>query len=315
MVSHTAYTINIETADALRALNEVIMSNTYKAYILESDLTNIYAFYLKGEDAPTVQSCNVSEGATWAVADGKLKVTGADSKFDEYTLNIAEVTPLEFTAEKITFDGTETWIKSGYGFDDTKKWKFSKTDNDFSRERAGKTHIEMFLPACDTIVLTEANVAARDIKLYANGIQIGSKVSLAQGKDLKVVVEQASAFMLTIESAQTGGDGGVGAIRLAKIAFTVTYNAGAGTCETASEEVVKGNAVTLPAATRDGYTFDGWYDAATEGELIGKAGDEYTPAANITLYAHYTAEEPAGCNWASLSWIACAGGLEAYANQ
>jgi len=51
--------------------------------------------------------------------------------------------------------------------------------------------------------------------------------------------------------------------------------------------------VTLPSATREGYIFNGWYDATTGGNKIGNAGDKYIPEANTTLYAqwrqvHYT---------------------------
>lgn len=51
--------------------------------------------------------------------------------------------------------------------------------------------------------------------------------------------------------------------------------------------------VTLPSATREGYIFNGWYDATTGGNKIGNAGDKYIPEANITLHAqwrqvHYT---------------------------
>ena len=51
--------------------------------------------------------------------------------------------------------------------------------------------------------------------------------------------------------------------------------------------------VTLPTATREGYIFNGWYDAATDGNKIGDAGDKYIPEANTTLHAgwrqvHYT---------------------------
>ncbi|MBQ6163211.1 MAG: InlB B-repeat-containing protein, partial [Clostridia bacterium] len=49
--------------------------------------------------------------------------------------------------------------------------------------------------------------------------------------------------------------------------------------------------VTLPTPTRTGWTFTGWYDAATEGNLIGEAGDAYTPASDKTLYAHWTRDE------------------------
>ena len=74
--------------------------------------------------------------------------------------------------------------------------------------------------------------------------------------------------------------------------FTVTFDAGSnGTCGTASltEESV-GAGVTLPAVTaNDGYMFNGWFTAATEGTKAGNAGALYMPTANVILYAQYSA--------------------------
>ena len=46
--------------------------------------------------------------------------------------------------------------------------------------------------------------------------------------------------------------------------------------------------VTLPTPTRTGYTFNGWYTAATGGTKIGNGGDTYTPTAPITIFAQWT---------------------------
>lgn len=46
--------------------------------------------------------------------------------------------------------------------------------------------------------------------------------------------------------------------------------------------------VALPTPTRIGYTFNGWYTAASGGTKIGNAGASYTPTATITLYAQWT---------------------------
>ena len=46
--------------------------------------------------------------------------------------------------------------------------------------------------------------------------------------------------------------------------------------------------VTLPTPTKTGYRFKGWYDAASEGNLIGAGGASYTPTAGITLHAQWT---------------------------
>lgn len=48
-------------------------------------------------------------------------------------------------------------------------------------------------------------------------------------------------------------------------------------------------AITLPTATRTGYTFNGWYASASGGTKIGNAGESYTPTNNVTLYAQWTA--------------------------
>lgn len=47
--------------------------------------------------------------------------------------------------------------------------------------------------------------------------------------------------------------------------------------------------VTLPSPSRNGYTFDGWYSAASGGNKVGSAGDSVTPESNKTYYAHWSA--------------------------
>ncbi len=78
--------------------------------------------------------------------------------------------------------------------------------------------------------------------------------------------------------------------------YTVTYNANEGNCATSSATYTEGSAaLTLPSATREGYTFAGWYDAATDGTLIGEAGASFTPSSDTTLYAHWTENTPSSC--------------------
>ncbi len=67
----------------------------------------------------------------------------------------------------------------------------------------------------------------------------------------------------------------------------VTYDAttNGGSCGTTSQTYL-GTALTLPTPNdRTGYTFDGWYTAASGGTKIESP---YTPTANITLYAQWT---------------------------
>ena len=47
--------------------------------------------------------------------------------------------------------------------------------------------------------------------------------------------------------------------------------------------------VTLPTPERTGYTFNGWYTAASAGTRVGTAGAVYTPTVDIELYAQWSA--------------------------
>lgn len=66
--------------------------------------------------------------------------------------------------------------------------------------------------------------------------------------------------------------------------YTVTYNANGGSVSPTSA-VYSGTPLTLPTPTRAGYTFNGWFTAASGGSQVSSP---YTPTANITLYAQWT---------------------------
>lgn len=201
----------------LKAVNEVILSNSYSAFINEGE-TVIRGWYLAGTDKPDVLSYELSEGATWTQEGDAVTITALDGSKAYYTLAVQPVTPVVFTAAEIVFDGSDDeaqWLKSAYGWDNTKKWKFSKTDTDYSREIAGKTHVELFLPACDTVVLKAGGSTERNVLFYINGEELGDKQKLLKA-GTALVVEQSEPFMLSVVSAQSSGDGGIAAIRMAK---------------------------------------------------------------------------------------------------
>ena len=66
--------------------------------------------------------------------------------------------------------------------------------------------------------------------------------------------------------------------------YTVTLDANGGSVSPTSMTYT-GTALTLPAPTKSGYTFSGWWTAQTGGTQVSGA---YTPTANVTLYAHWT---------------------------
>lgn len=69
---------------------------------------------------------------------------------------------------------------------------------------------------------------------------------------------------------------------------TVTYNANGGTSSSPSATVDVGSSVTLPSASRTGYTFSGWYTESSGGTRVGGAGSSYTVNADTILYAHWS---------------------------
>ncbi len=72
--------------------------------------------------------------------------------------------------------------------------------------------------------------------------------------------------------------------------YTVTFNANGGTCSTASKSVTYASTYgTLPTPTRTGYTFKGWYTAASGGAQVTSSTTVSITAAQ-TLYAQWTAK-------------------------
>ena len=73
------------------------------------------------------------------------------------------------------------------------------------------------------------------------------------------------------------------------VSFDVIYSGGT---NPQSQTVAEGSTIYLPSASRSGYIFDGWYTASSDGELAGKAGEGYVANSDVTLFAHWTEEQP-----------------------
>ncbi|MCQ2323651.1 MAG: InlB B-repeat-containing protein [Paludibacteraceae bacterium] len=88
--------------------------------------------------------------------------------------------------------------------------------------------------------------------------------------------------------------------------YTVTFNAGSGTCSKSSlKEASAGAGVTLPTASPSsscataGWTFAGWKETSAQTETTSAptlyaVGSNYKPSANCTLYAVYSKTESGG---------------------
>ncbi|MBQ3673655.1 MAG: InlB B-repeat-containing protein [Paludibacteraceae bacterium] len=92
----------------------------------------------------------------------------------------------------------------------------------------------------------------------------------------------ATLIVTTAGAVSSNCDGG------STTTYTVTWDAttNGGSCSTATTQVVAGNAIgTLPTATKSGYTFDGWFTAATGGTHISAST---VITGNVTYYAQFT---------------------------
>ena len=72
--------------------------------------------------------------------------------------------------------------------------------------------------------------------------------------------------------------------------YVLTYSAGRNATSpraTDSFQIIDEDLV-LPLPVRENFVFEGWFDAASGGNLIGKDGISYRPAASTTIYAQWT---------------------------
>ncbi len=74
--------------------------------------------------------------------------------------------------------------------------------------------------------------------------------------------------------------------------YTLTYNGNGGIVlgnSSTSTTVTAGSAVSLPSASRNYHTFNGWYTASSGGTYLGTTGNSYTPPSTTTIYAQWSA--------------------------
>ena len=204
------YTLTITVAPAPKDLLDVIFSNGAKGAIKNGNIT---VPYLAGEDEPVYQSVNFAsgvEGATAAMVEGKLVVTGADEAKAEYTITKVALSASAETNVEITFDSTETYIFAPYGWDSAKGWKFAKNTEEASNKRVseGRTRIYMALPAADSVALVSGSGEKRDVKIYVNNVESGITKTAESNKSIVIALDKSKTNFVAIESNQTGGDGG-----------------------------------------------------------------------------------------------------------
>ena len=151
----------------------------------------------------------------------------------------------------------------------------------------GITKLQVRNAETDTVVVD--NIAVNTTTTTINGL-----TECTSYKYYVVSVGEDCEVVSNIVTAQPFGN-----------AKTVNYNYNGGSGSVTSFTTSCTNqTITLPAATRTGYDFKGWYTAATGGTRVGDAGETYEPATSpVTLYAQWTIKSytvtwnPNGGNW------------------
>lgn len=216
------YTIDITRHTAIKHLTVVPFSNGAKGAINETALT-ITVPYLAGTDEPTIDATGITasgEGTptyTLSKDEKTITLTGIDNVSTEYTIVFQPLAAQELGAEKITFDGQETYIYGAYGWDASKGWKFSKNVDEEGnmRNAKGNTRIYMALSPAESVnLISSPNVSsARKINVYVNGVLSEQETPKNGGVITLTLTTEANNFII-IESNQTGGDGGFTAMQL-----------------------------------------------------------------------------------------------------
>lgn len=224
-------------------LVQAIYSNTFDAFI-KNQAVNVY--YLQGESAPTLSSIKVlgQESPVYEEVDGNIKVTIETVDYI-FPVTKTAVAPYTGTGEKETFDGYETYVKTGYAFSTTSGklgWKFSRTDLDWSRETPGNTRIYFFLGAAEEIAF-ENGGTARNIKVYRNGTLLDAPTS----SDNAVIAGTNTPAMYAIVSNQTDGDGALKSMTFTPWVPVSAITLKEGTTAITSKEIAQGAQFTLTA--------------------------------------------------------------------
>ena len=205
-------------------LTEAKYSNGFNAFINESAKT-VKAYYLAGTSAPTISSTQISTGATVDTSNpSSIVVTAEDGTTTAtYAVEVSSVEP--YSGIGRTFDGSESWIKTGGGYTTTSgekvyyAWVINKNATNDDRIPLGKTRIYFFVDNATSITLINDRGTAlkydRDIKVYVNGTKLDSPTSMPKynaNTPASITITTGAAAMVEIASNQDGGDTGWGKI-------------------------------------------------------------------------------------------------------
>ncbi|MBR3408092.1 MAG: InlB B-repeat-containing protein [Paludibacteraceae bacterium] len=284
-------TINGGTFNGVKALNEsnpqandpapqVTMAVTAGTFTGEVSTVDVDKFVSGGSFSEPVAEANCATDYYPATKpNGKYGVTVA-----ALSVNFAE--------EAAKTEGQKTWTTFltdnhyDYNLGDGGEISWDKTnayDTGLKLKKSTNNAIYFTTEPGKLIELTVGNIAGMTIQI--NGGAAQTITGGANNDDLGVSYyysDNAQAVVLK----ETSGNSGYNMLKSINIRdpYTVSFDANGGDAVASLKATP---AINLPSATNGTQNFAGWYDALDN--LIGNAGDPYTPTANITLVAHWEA--------------------------
>lgn len=131
----------------------------------------------------------------------------------------------------------------------------------------------------------------------AAGTNAGTALGTTQTITVPKAYGELTSMIVCTVTATNGGTNGVGSNSSTSAGwsvipyYTVTWDANGGTVSPSSNtQQTYGGSVPVPTEpVRSGYTWNGWFSAATGGTRIIQTQTSYTPTSDITLYSQWIA--------------------------
>ncbi len=250
--------------------------------------------------ASVAANAEITLNARWA------KAYASNADFEAYIIANKD--------EKDDADKAEAYVKSlNYALSTKTNTTFDANDETNNGAYAGLkiknsgTTLSWNVVA-DKVVELKAGVMVANGSLSINGgaattIDGGSTSS---GDNFKMHYFYSAAEALYVFTTSNNSAEVIKAITM-RDPYQVSFNDNGGCDPIAAQDGTP--SVTLPTPVNPTANFTGWYDAATEGNKIGDAGDTYTPTADIELFAQWETVST-DARLASISFSSDAGTLE-----
>lgn len=187
-----------------------------------------------------------------------------------------------------SWTGYSNVVNSSFAYRDTVSWSraadatYQAASISYLADGAATKSVDVYRKRATNTIQVRYQKADGSWASYSNASsgsdRVGAVRSWSRAAD--ATYNAGSASITGTQSAQTKQ------VSISRKSYTTSFDSRGGTAVAAKTRLAgsKFSAPTPP--TRTGYTFDGWYTAATGGTLVTASTD--TPSSNVTYFAHWT---------------------------